>query len=362
MMVKICLVIPSLQAGGMERVMAELCKYFAVRDNTKVHLVLYGKTRQIFFEVPDQIKIHKPSFRFDENKRFISTIRTILFIRKIIKNIQPESILSFGAYWNNLVILSLLGLKYPVYISDRSQPDKSLGRVHDLLRKWLYPKTRGIIAQTTKAKEIYDSIYKHNNIRVIGNPIRPITNGRNSHSRENIVLSVGRLIKSKHHDELIRIFGNVGRKDWKLVIVGYDHLKQKNEQRLKALVKKMNLERQVVFAGKQENVNRYYLSSRIFAFTSSSEGFPNVIGEAMSSGLPVVSFDCVAGPSDIIIDGENGYLVPLFDSDIFCRKLSLLMEDECLRDRMGANARESVKKLSPDIIGEKYYRFILNRK
>jgi hypothetical protein len=76
------------------------------------------------------------------------------FLRKKVKNIDPDTILSFGEYWNNLVLLSLYGLKYPVYISDRSQPDKDLGRVQNRLRDLLYPKAAGFIAQTSKAKEI----------------------------------------------------------------------------------------------------------------------------------------------------------------------------------------------------------------
>ena len=73
----------------------------------------------------------------------------------MVKVIQPHSILSFGELWNNLVLISLIGLKYPVYISDRCKPDKSFGLFQHLLRKWLYPLASGMIAQTEKANEIY---------------------------------------------------------------------------------------------------------------------------------------------------------------------------------------------------------------
>jgi GalNAc-alpha-(1->4)-GalNAc-alpha-(1->3)-diNAcBac-PP-undecaprenol alpha-1,4-N-acetyl-D-galactosaminyltransferase len=106
-------------------------------------------------------------------------------------------------------------------------------------------------------------------------------------------------------------------------------------------------------------VEEYYLKSKIFAFTSSSEGFPNVVGEAMSAGLPVVAYDCVAGPSDLIEDGVNGFLVPLFNGDNFEEKLMMLMDDEEMRIRMGKASRNLIEKYSSESISEQFYSFIL---
>ena len=132
--------------------------------------------------------------------------------------------------------------------------------------------------------------------------------------------------------------------------------------RLKELAKDLKIEQKVIFTGKQENIEEIYSKSSIFAFTSSSEGFPNVIGEAMSAGLPVIAFDCVAGPSEMITDGYNGYLIPLFDYKQFELKLAKLMKDENLREVLGSNARESIKKFSSEKICESFYQvyYLLN--
>jgi glycosyltransferase involved in cell wall biosynthesis len=354
----ICLAIHSLQAGGMERVMAELTAYFAKKEAVKVHLILYGIKRDIFYPLPDNVLLHKPSFAFDDTHRFRSVIKTLYYLRKKIKEIKPDAVLSFGEYWNNFVLMASLGLGYPVFVSDRSQPDKSLGKLQDKLRQWLYPFAKGVIAQTEKAKQIYQSLYRHSNITVIGNPIREIAQGGELIEKENIVLMVGRLIASKHQDKLIELFVKIDNPAWKLVIVGYDHLKQNHMARLQELVKQLGAEDRVVLAGKQSNVEAYYLKSKIFAFTSSSEGFPNVIGEAMSASLPVVAFDCVAGPSEMIFNNENGYLVPLFDYDDFQMKLSSLMSDEIRRNQFGLNAGNNIKKFSVENIGEQFFQFI----
>lgn len=342
----------------MERVMSELAFFFVKKEEVEVHLLLYGINREIFYPIPLEVIIHKPDFEFKTDKRLISTFKTLWFLRKEIKGIGPFTILSFGEYWNSFVLLATYGLKFPVFVSDRAQPDKSLGRFADRLRKWLYPRAKGVIAQTQKAKEIYNTQFRHSNIKVIGNPIKEISNKGRNIEKENIVLTVGRLIKSKNQDELIKVFAKTNNPDWKLVIVGYDHLKQKNSEQLKKLINELNINEKVVLAGKQSDVESYYLRSKIFAFTSSSEGFPNVIGEAMAAGLPVISFDCIAGPSEMILDGRNGYLIPLFDYAQFEKKLKQLMEDEVLRKELGQQGKEDIQQFFIDNIGEKYFEFI----
>jgi GalNAc-alpha-(1->4)-GalNAc-alpha-(1->3)-diNAcBac-PP-undecaprenol alpha-1,4-N-acetyl-D-galactosaminyltransferase len=357
---KIAFLIPSLETGGMERVMSELIDFFNSKPNLEIHLVLFGLNREVFYEIPSSVIIHKPNFMFDNKKRFYNTIKTILFIRKTVKKINPTAALSYGELWNNLVLLALLRTRFPVFVSDRCQPNKSLGKLHDFLRKQLYKKADGIIAQTAKAKAIYESGFVNNkNITVIGNPIKQ--QNVNVNSREKIVLSVGRLIKSKHHDELIKLFVKLNQPEWKLIIVGGDALKQKNTEELNNLISSLNAHSTVILAGNQKDVASYYKKSSIFVFTSSSEGFPNVIGEALSFGLPVVAFDCIAGPSDMIEEEINGNLIELFNYDEFSRKLNILMSDDDLRNEMMTFAPKSITKFDKNKIGQEYFDFIMKQ-
>ena len=353
----ICFVIHSLQAGGMERVMSELINYFVSKNEYEVHLVLYGINRELFYTISNDVIIHKPEFEFDNSKRFYSTLKTICFLRKEIKKINPLSVLSFGERWNNMVLLSLIGTTIPVYVSDRAQPDKSLGLKDNLLRKLLYPKAKGIIVQTQKALEIFKSNYSHSNFKVIPNPIRKIA--PKDCVKENIILMVGRYIKSKQQNVLIEIFAKLNAPGWKLVLVGYDHLKEENQHKWEQLAEKLGVKQNVVFAGKQEDVEHFYQTSKIFAFTSMSEGFPNVIGEAMSVGLPVVAFDCIAGPSDLIIEGENGFLIPLHQNDLFAAKLQLLIDNPEKITALGNNSKSSIIKFELNYICAQFENFIV---
>lgn len=349
--------IHSLQAGGMERVMSELLNFFAAKKEYHVHLVLYGIKRDVFYTIADNIKIYRPDFTFDNSRRLQSTIKTHFFLRKTIKKINPVAALSFGERWNSMVLLALYGTKIPLYVSDRAQPDKSLGRLHDTLRIFLYPKAKGIIAQTQKAEAIFKRMYHHTNFKVIGNPIRQISGVE---TRENSILMVGRYIKSKQQNVLIEIFSKLNAPDWKLILVGYDHLKQQNQHQWEALANELGVADRVVFAGKQEDVEQYYRTSKIFAFSSASEGFPNVVGEAMSAELPVVAFDCIAGPSDLIIDGANGFLIPMTDKDLFAKKLQWLIDHENERELMGKKSKELIAQFELNYICTEFENFIVS--
>lgn len=349
--------IPSLQTGGMERVMSELASFFCNKNEIEVHLVLYGKTPELFYKIPDSVLVHRPVSVFDDRFRLYYTLSRLVFLRRSIKGINPHAVLSFGEYWNSFVLLALAGLRNPVYISDRCSPAKKYGFFHSFLRQWLYPGARGIIAQTEKAKQLYETQFRNRNVVVIGNPIHMYEG--DYPPKDNIVLTIGRLITSKNHDKIIEIFCRINRPGWKLVIVGGDALKQSNMSRLRDLVRSLGADSKVILTGNRDDPDNFYRVSNIFVSASESEGFPNVIGEAMSAGIPVVAFDCIAGPSEMITNGQNGYLVPVSDYNLLSERLEHLMDNEPLRERMGMNARESIKRFSAETIGSRYHDLIL---
>ena len=357
----ICCVINSLGPGGMERVMSTLINNFADYNNENIHLIIYGRMHEIFYDINENVIIHKPKFKFSQKHKIFSTFRTILYLRNEIKKISPICVLSFGEEWNNFVLLATLGLRCSVFVSDRASPNCNMSNIQKFLRQKLYPRASGVIFQTHKAYEIFKDIYTNKNTCIIGNPIKQIINEQQI-CRENIIVSVGRLAAGKHFDRLIKLFNDLNKKDWKLIIIGGNTQNSNIHNNLEQLLISLGNPANIILAGTQKNVNEYLLKSKIFAFTSSSEGFPNVIGEALSAGLPVISYDCIAGPSDLIHDGENGYLIPLFDDELFKKKLLLLMDNENLVAKMSENAKKSILDFDEKAISKKYYNFITNTK
>ena len=344
----------SLCPGGTERVVSLLLDSFVRLSELDVHCILYGRQPTCFYDVPDGVTLHRPPFEFDTFSRATATRKTIGFIRKVVQSLRPVTFLNFGERWNNLVLLSTRGTRVPVIVADRSSPAKPLGRLHEPLRRRLYARSAGVIVQTREAAERMSGIVNGRvPVHVIPNPLFQIPAPESSPRRLE-VLYVGRLIPSKHVDRLIRIFERVRHGDWRLMIVGGDAQGFSEMANLREMVRARGLESCVELAGTQRDVERFYRRASIFAFPSSSEGFPNALAEALSFGLPSVAYDCSAGPSDLIEDGRNGFLVPVFDDEAFASRLDNLMNDADLRARMSQRAVASVARLEKTRIAQRF--------
>lgn len=343
----------------MEKVMATLLSEFASKEKFSLHLILIGKERKILQQIPQAIQIHKPNWIFNDNFRLWHTIRTIFFIRSNIKIIKPDTVLSFGEIWNNLVLLSCLGLEYPIFISDRSTPNKNLGKLHNYLRKKLYPKAKGFIAQTKISAQYAANNSWNRNIKVIGNPVQQVAFQANHDS--NKVLTVGRLIPTKNTDRILEVFRQIQvsqPSSWELVVVGGDSQKHAEFKRLNEFVNKYNLKKKVSLLGERNDVANFYKSCSVFAFMSESEGFPNALAEAMAAGMAVIAYDCVAGPADMIDDGINGYLIPLGDEVRFEERLMSLINDKQLRKDFGLKARAKMKNFNETTVTQEFENFL----
>ncbi len=106
----------------------------------------------------------------------------------------------------------------------------------------------------------------------------------------------------------------------------------------------------VKFLGHILSPHAIFKESQILVLTSAFEGLPLVLIEGLFFSLPEVSFDCPCGPADIIDDGQNGFLIPCFDEDLFAEKLLQLMEDDSLRERFSLRTKEKSSSFLPENI------------
>lgn len=167
-----------------------------------------------------------------------------------------------------------------------------------------------------------------------------------------VVLSAGRLTHQKAFDRLIRAFAPVAaaHPEWKLRICGSG---PKGDS-LRALVAELGLEGRVELPGRVSDMGRELTGASVFALSSRYEGFPMVLIEAMTAGLPVASFDCPTGPRDLVDDGRNGLLVPEGDVAGLTAALLRLVEDQELRRRCGAGALDTAAAYRLDAIGPRW--------
>ena len=92
------------------------------------------------------------------------------------------------------------------------------------------------------------------------------------------------------------------------------------------------------------------------------EGLPMVLIEAQSCGLPIVSFNCPEGPSEIVEDRVNGFLCEPENSQDLAEKLKIIMRSKNLREEFGKKAFESSKRFSTKEVAEKWKRLLENLK
>lgn len=158
----------------------------------------------------------------------------------------------------------------------------------------------------------------------------------------NRIIAVGRLNHQKGFDKLIDAFSLISRKypEWRIDIFGQGEL----EGELNSQIISKGLEGRITIHQPTKDIYKEYLQSDFYVLSSKFEGFGLVLVEAMSCGIPVVSFDCPYGPSEIISDTKDGLLVENGNVGQLSEKMEWMMSHETERAKMGTQARLSAKR------------------
>lgn len=357
---KIAFLIPSLSAGGAERVVVTLANTFV--DKFEVFVIVLNKT-EIAYNIDKNITIIYLKEKYLPSSSLFEAIKSnIVYLRKIVKivkNNQIDLLIGFTTTINILTVISSRLLKKPNLISERNNPEVYIPNTFwRILRNFWYPFTDGLVVQSQFIKEFYQKTIQEQKIKIIPNPINEIMlSARKEYGeRENVILTVGRLDANKNQKLLIEAFANLNVGNWKLEIVGDGVLREE----YKKLTISLGIEDKVNYVGNVNNVQDYYNKAKIFVFTSQSEGFPNALLEAMSFGLPCISTDCPFGPSEIIKNNENGYLIEVNNRKQLESRLTDLMNNPELCMNFSGKALQSTTKFKIDEISKQWEILMLN--
>lgn len=199
----------------------------------------------------------------------------------------------------------------------------------------------------------------------------PVTTppGQVSRLAEKRMIAVGRLEDQKNFKDLVSAWSIVAERcpDWRLEIFGEGKL----EHALRSQIARLGLTGSVILRGVVKDIASEYSNSSALLMTSLHEGFPLALVEASSFGLPLISYDCPTGPSEIIIDAgagggvgnaptatldqaagntPNGYLVPVGDVRTLADRICRIASDDNLRLHLGAASKASSRRFTPETI------------
>jgi len=239
-------------------------------------------------------------------------------------------------------------------------------RLSPIIEKYNLKKAKMVIATSEGIKIELIEFYHipEDKIRVIPNGVNPkefsFTKKEKINLREKlgfskddkIILFVGRNLKRKGLEYILKALPMVKEKNVKLIVCGGDDEYHRN------IVRELNEESRVIFAGNVKNVPEYCAVSDMFVFPTFYEGFSFATLEAAASGLPIIA-TVANGTEDLIEDGKNGFLLKERTPEAIAKKINLLMEDERLRIKMGENTRKKVlQKYSFDKIAKQILEVI----
>jgi glycosyltransferase involved in cell wall biosynthesis len=345
----ICIFLHDVSAGGgTERMAVSLANALAQRRHN-LHVVSLAPAGKSFFPLTPGITLHSLNILIPQlmTRYFSATKKMRTFLKREAIDVIIDvdvilSAISIPACWRTAT--KVIAWEHYNYFVKRESKVRVLGR------KLAARKAAAVVTLTEEDAGNYKKYCTCKaKIVAIPNFIHALPVEVASPS-SRVVLAVGHLIHRKGFDLLMNAWGLLkkeGLDGWKLHIVGDGEEKEN----LINLAITLRLERDIVFSPPTKNIVEHYLAASVYVMSSRAEGLPMVLIEALSFGLPLVSFDCKLGPAEIIRDGVNGFLVPPGDVPALKDKLQLLLHREDLRNTMAVNARESAKRfLSSEIV------------
>ena len=338
---KICFLEGDLsRTGGTERMTAWLAN--SLCDAHQVHILsLQLRDGGVFFPLKDAVT-HQVLPKASGTTAILKQIR---WIARYLREHQIDRVINVDMGMGFYGILAAKGTKAKVITWEHGNFCNNWGsRLFPYLRRYAAKKSDAVILLTQKDRENYDKHIKgHAPIIVIGNPA--VRHDYTYDPNSRMILSVGHLLPNKGYHRVVEIAAKIlpHRPEWRWVICGEGPERQALEDQIRA----SGLEGRVLLPGLMKDMDAQYQKAAILVLTSDMEGLPMTLLEGKSWGLPLVAFDIMTGPSDIIEDGTNGYLVSAFNLDAIAQKLAALMDDDSLRTKMSAASIIGIDRFAP---------------
>ncbi|MCH9659736.1 MAG: glycosyltransferase [Bacteroidetes bacterium] len=354
----IALVGNSLSSGGAEKVQARLSFYFENQGIAVHHII-----------VSDEVTYPYAGSLFNMGKLKttsngpLNKLKRLQALQQYLKVHAIECVIDFRVkanYYQEHIIANWV-YSMPYIITVRSY-DTSYYFPNKLSKaKAIFKKAKNIVAVSKALETKIRNDYQYPRVTTIYNPIdfKAVTQMANEESpiEGKYLLAVGRMVNNiKQFDHLINAFvkAKLSKKGYQLVLLGQGE----DKEVYRALAERLGVSDAVVFPSFNANPFPLFKGARCTVLTSKFEGFPNVLLESLAVGTPVVSYDCLSGPSEIIKKGENGILVPHNDQKALAEALTKIVENEAFYNRCKKEAQHSIAAFDVSAIGEQWLQVL----
>lgn len=369
---KLVYITPALyMAGGVERVLSIKANYFAEQFGYDITIILTeGKGKPLFYPLSEKVKVVNLDINFEE-------LWTCSFVKKIFVYLRKQR------QYKKALTRELMRLRPDISISLLRREINFLNGIKDGSRKvgelhinranyrnfeandsnfvknlfakyWMHTlvsklkKLDRFVVLTEEDKSAWPELH---NICVIPDPLSFVPN-KQSLLTEKRVIAVGRYVYQKGFDLLLQVWAKIEKQfpDWEMVIFGDGNSEPYQRQMIELGIDTSRCH----LNGPTADIQKEYVNSSIFAFSSRFEGFGMVLVEAMACGLPVVSFACPCGPKDIVKDGEDGILVENGNVEAFASSLAQLMQNLSLCKTMAKAGLTNVQRFYMEQVAKRW--------
>lgn len=354
-MPKLLYITTNLQgSGGVARVLSVKLNYLSETLGYDIHVVTTNnKSDTFFYKFSSNIEFHKIDIK---NIGFHNLLKYRKKLQSILDKVQANIIINCDNGLKGVLLPYLVKTDALLIFEKHSSWNLKTATHNESLKNrmanFIFDRSTNKYQKIILLNEADKTDYKANNIKVIPNPLCVEWPKEKSTLKNKVALAVGRYSPEKQFDMLLKIWQQVviDSPDWVLKIYG----ESDTNDSLKNLTRKLKIENNVKLFPPTKDIAKEYQNASMLLNTSSSEAFGMVLIEAMAYGLPVIAFNEASGPKSLIENNTNGFLINSFDLQAYTNKVQVLIKDEALRKKIGANTCTSVKKYDLNVIMQQW--------
>ena len=349
--------------GGYEKAVITTANLFS-RNGWQVTLLILDQNQETYFEVDKEVNLVQADLDFGITRKGNMFSRKWRFrkhlsaLNKIVKSLAPDFLICTEYHFATAAVLCGAGKYTRIFSWEHHHYRAQIRNMFwEMLFKFAYRKLDAVVCLNPDEKDYYQSINKKT--VVIPNFIDPPATGIQVNNKSFDLITVTRFNRIKGIDLLMRtaklLFTKRTGIRWKLI--GYGE----QEDELLEFIRTEGLDEQLIYQpAVKQDLSEDYRSSRLFVMTSRNECFPLVLLEAMSHGLPCLSFDCNTGPRHIIQSGSNGILTEPAQPELLAQTILQVLDQPQLQQQMSARALISAASFTPDAVYTKWETLFLS--